>query len=412
MESYMQDYFHYSRLERGGALLLLGTSLIGFSLAILLPLFLLQAAFNFQDFGTEVTAFEAFFEKNSIFDKNTITFVEEEKETEGTLELFSFDPNTVSQEELLSLGIPSNVATKWVNYRASGAKFYQSEDVKKVYGLTDADYQRLAPYIKLPKRQQHLNVQNPDYSTFPNKTKNSPTNSLSPKKLFSFNPNTVTQKDLLKMGLSAKVAQTVMNFRNKGGTFRRPEDFSRIYGISETDFLLLKPFIHLINPNVNSDTHKSKNQPIAQNEPQNIPISYETPQKTIDINKADETQWKQLSGIGNYYAKRIVRFRESLGGFVSIAQVAETYHLPDSTFQKIKPFLVRSPIFRKLAINTASTKDLTTHPYLNTQEAKVLIAFREQHGTFQSIDDVKKVRAFNPQRVERLAPYLDFKIEN
>ena len=128
----------------------------------------------------------------------------------------------------------------------------------------------------------------------------------------------------------------------------------------------------------------------------------------VDINKADEKKWEALYGIGPYFAKKIVRFRESLGGFASIDQVGQTYHLPDSTFRKIKSHLILSPITRKIHINHEDEVSLKKHPYIDWKQAKVIIAYRSKHGPFSNTTELGKIKILSSEDVKRLDPYLSF----
>jgi competence ComEA-like helix-hairpin-helix protein len=114
-----------------------------------------------------------------------------------------------------------------------------------------------------------------------------------------------------------------------------------------------------------------------------------------------------LPGIGSKLANRIIRFRDKLGGFYSVEQVGETYGLPDSTFQKIKPFLILGdrPLVR-ININTADAATLKEHPYIGWTAARALVAYRAQHGPFSTIEDVEKVSPILADQIKRLIPYL------
>ncbi|RMF31225.1 MAG: helix-hairpin-helix domain-containing protein, partial [Bacteroidetes bacterium] len=132
---------------------------------------------------------------------------------------------------------------------------------------------------------------------------------------------------------------------------------------------------------------------------------------TLDINRSSEEDWQRLRGIGPTYARRIVHFREKLGGFSSIEQVGETYNLPDSVFQKIRPHLQPSPIFRPLPLNRADFETLNAHPYIRYRQARFLVRYREQHGPIPNAAAFRKAAygVFSESEIERLLPYLDFK---
>jgi len=91
----------------------------------------------------------------------------------------------------------------------------------------------------------------------------------------------------------------------------------------------------------------------------------------------------------------------------AVEQIAETYGLPDSTFQKIKPYLfVTDGSIKKLNINAATTDELKTHPYIRYQLANVIVNFRLQHGNYKQVEDLKKIMILTDDVYEKLKPYI------
>ena len=127
----------------------------------------------------------------------------------------------------------------------------------------------------------------------------------------------------------------------------------------------------------------------------------------IDINIADTTALISLPGIGSKLAQRIIAFRNKLGGFYSVDQVAETYLLPDSTFQKIKPRLIagRTPV-KQININTASVDDMKSQSYLRYNLANAIYQYRQQHGDFKSVEEIKKIMLVTDEIFNKVQPYL------
>jgi len=127
----------------------------------------------------------------------------------------------------------------------------------------------------------------------------------------------------------------------------------------------------------------------------------------VDVNKATAESFQKLYGIGPAYSKRIVKFREALGGFSAVHQVSEVYGMPDSTFQSILPNLEISPvILHKMDLNTVSKDDLAMHPYLHWKQAKIIVAYRDMHGPFNHFDDLKKIHGLEQDMIEKMKPYL------
>ncbi len=214
---------------------------------------------------------------------------------------------------------------------------------------------------------------------------------------FYFDPNTIDAEGWSRLGLKTRTIATIINFLSKGGKFRKPEDLSKIYGLRKEEYDLLAPYIR-----------------IAENEGQRTPFIRE--QRTnqddgrrqpIDINLADSTDFIALPGIGNKLASRIISFRTKLGGFYSINQVGETFGLADSVFKKIKPLLVVEPSeIKKININTATIDELKAHPYIRYAIAAAIVAFRQEHGVFSQIEDIKKIRLITEEVYSKLSPYL------
>jgi len=114
-----------------------------------------------------------------------------------------------------------------------------------------------------------------------------------------------------------------------------------------------------------------------------------------------------LPGIGSKLAARIISFREKLGGFYSVDQVGETYGLPDSTFQKIKQYIkLDNASVKKININTATVDEMKAHPYIKFSIANPIVAYRNEHGAFSKIDDIKKVMVVTDEIYKKIVPYL------
>lgn len=312
---------------------------------------------------------------------------QEDAETpDAPAQLFEFDPNTATQEELQQLGLRERTAKSIVKYRSKGGQFRKKEDLKKIYTLAEEDYLRLEPYIRI--------TANGNYSDYPSYDKKEPrTYALAP-----FDPNTATEEELLSLGLPKGVVTVIIRFREKGGKYRRKEDLKKIYILDEADYLRVEPYISIAGDGASIPT-VSLDIPKAYDNQKNI---------TIDINKSSAEDWQQLRGIGPAFSGKITRFREALGGFASVEQVAETRGLPDSTFQKIRLQLRSSPVFRLMDINAADAETMDKHPYIDRRTAEAIVSYRQQHGPFRSADDLRKVYALPEGWVEKMKPYLEF----
>jgi competence protein ComEA len=128
----------------------------------------------------------------------------------------------------------------------------------------------------------------------------------------------------------------------------------------------------------------------------------------ISFSEADSIVLQIVPGIGPGSAGRIIKYREDLGGFHSTNQLSEVYGMKPETIELLWEFFEFSPlIFRKIKLNQSTIEEISSHPYISYGEAKVIVAYRNQHGGFQSIDDLLKIRIFKEEWIRKLAPYLD-----
>lgn len=235
-------------------------------------------------------------------------------------------------------------------------------------------------------------------------------------KHFNFDPNTATVAQLEELGLPKFIAERIEKYRSKGGKFRKKEDLAKIYGLYPETYERLEPYITLPsaeNESTNTPQAELIAQPIAA---EKITIAEKpvtiTPKKPetlakFDLNTADTTQLKLIRGIGSGYAKRIVKFRDILGGFANADQVRETYGLPTETADELLKYGFVNGNIKKLKVNQLAIADLR-HPYLKFAQARAIIAYREQHGNFKSIEDLKQIKILDEATIQKIEPYLEF----
>ncbi|MCS6930451.1 MAG: helix-hairpin-helix domain-containing protein [Saprospiraceae bacterium] len=315
----------------------------------------------------------------------------EPSESHSSSELFFFDPNTASVETLVRLGVPTRVAKTIQRYRERGGRFRHADDLGKIYTLPPEVFERLRPYVRIEG----------EYSLAERGAQASKTRF--PAEVFPFDPNTAPKEDLLRLGLSPTLVERLLRYREKGYVFRQKSDFKKLYGLSETDYARLEPYIVIAQPEAALTA-----RPAAYS---SGTYAQEYSLKPIDINRADMETWMRLPGIGTARANSILKFRERLGGFTSIDQVSETFGLPDSTFQQIRLWLrIETPVFRKIDLNAASEKELSAHPYINYQQARLIVSYREQHGPYKSPADIRRIAAFTDESwIAKVIPYLETK---
>jgi len=218
---------------------------------------------------------------------------------------------------------------------------------------------------------------------------------------FVFDPNKATAAELKSLGISPPLANRIVNYREKGGRFRKKSDLLRIYGLDTTTYNRLYAFIDLpvAAPSRHSVSAKVVEKPATKRV---------NSMARFDLNEADTAALKRIRGIGTILAQRIVRYRSVLGGFVSRAQLLEVYRLDsaviDALFQTA--YIGEDFVPRLIPLNTSSEFELAGHPYIGKTLAKAIVAYRFQHGSFESIEDIRQIHHVDDSVFHRMRPYV------
>jgi len=221
-------------------------------------------------------------------------------------------------------------------------------------------------------------------------------NKTSEGKITVFNPNIASKEALAAIGFSNSLANRVVNYRLKGGKFLVKKDLMKIYEMDSVLYEKLFPFIDLPENILNENV-------IRKIEPKEKPLTAK-----FDLNKADTSQLIRIYGIGPKLSKRIVTYRDKLGGFVSPEQLTEVYGLDSLAVQTLfrKSFIDENFKPRLIDINTATEKELGDHPYIKYKLAKAIAVYRFQHGGYRVVDDLKKIALIDDAKFQKIKPYL------
>ena len=163
---------------------------------------------------------------------------------------------------------------------------------------------------------------------------------------FRFNPNTATMGDFQRLGFTERQAQSILNYREKGGRFRRKSDFAKSYVVADSVFERLEPFI-------------------------DIPL--------LDINAADSAAFDALPGIGPYFAAKMVSHRAELGGYSYPEQLMDIYRFDQEKFDALADLIVVGPS-DSLSLWTLDEAALARHPYIDKRAAHGIVLFRNNNS--------------------------------
>ena len=252
--------------------------------------------------------------------------------------------------------------------------------------------------------------------------------------LFSFDPNIADSATLRALGLSERVTSNIVKYRRTGARFHEPHDLARIYSMDSASFAALLPYIcipaqpqksprqHLRTARSVADSTAYPAVQVADTFPIQSP-KQENPYREymanklhagefLDINRADTADLMRIPGVGRYYASAIVKYRQRLGGYTSLAQLQELgkdYDV-DNLPANIGDWLTidENVACRQINVNTATLKELKAHPYIGYYRARAICDLREAEGRIVGLRQLSFLDTFSAEDIARLAPYLSF----
>jgi competence protein ComEA len=354
----IQDYFTFSRNERRGIIILL--TLI-FLLAITNKvIFYFETPSKLDPVLFDSARYELGLLNDSL------------NQQEDSKRLFTFNPNLIDSITLTNLDLPESVKQNLLRFRTKGGKFYSVFDFRKIYGVTEEIFLEIKPFIQVAENDMAEKQRNPSTE------------------LFAFDPNTTSDVDFQRLGLTERQIRTIRNYQEKGGSFRSNADFFKMWGLTDHQKNTLADYIRIETTEITERKMESV-----------------TEIKAMDLNTADSTELELLPGIGDKLSKRIVKYRDMLGGYYSVTQLKEVYGLNEQTIQLITPSLtIDLNKIKKIEWNFADAFELSKHPYLRNNLSKQIVKFRSKNGSISNLEILRDSMILNIAEYNRLKPYF------
>lgn len=227
-----------------------------------------------------------------------------------------------------------------------------------------------------------------------------------------FDPNTADSSTLVHLGFKPWQAKNLLKYRAKGGRYRKPEDLKRLYGMTDSMYQILQPYIQIVRTEVDSlrmdsmgrdslwrDTTRYDSMPKWQH------VKKDT---ILNLRTADTTELKMIRGVGSYRAKQIVRYRDALGGFVRVEQLREVEGMELLADSVMKHFVLDSANVKQLNVNSMGVRQLSRHPYLRFEDAKAIYELRRRKIKLDSIEQLYELETLSEETIKKVAPYLNF----
>lgn len=217
-----------------------------------------------------------------------------------------------------------------------------------------------------------------------------------------FDPNTASIEEMIRSGVPIGSAKRIIAYRNKGGNFYKKEKLEN-FGFTEEEYAKVLPYISIKERN--NAYPRSYQQ--YKKEPRESSYRREPEPEHVALNSTNAEELMRFKGIGPGYSRRILEYRDKLGGFIAKEQLKEVYGLPDSTYQHIIDRVSADPNqVRRIDVNSATEEELAAHPYIGKFMAKNIVKLRQDLGSFKNISDLRQVPLINEQKYRKIVPYI------
>jgi len=356
----IKEFFNFSKRERRGIIVLLCLILVLVISNIILDYRINKKQLDFSEFENEIDEWYA---------SDTAIDISE-------VELFYFDPNNTSRSQFLQLGIPEHVADNIISYRSKGGKFKNPNDFARIYGLEPELFDILHPYISIATQKKRSYK-----STKENKTEY---------ELKEFNPNNATKNELISIGFEPYLANNLIKYRSSGAVFYEKNDLLKLYGMDTLFFDKIEPYIVIDTTNIIFDENEDIDELLI-----------------IEINSAEANDLIKIKGIGDVYSDRIIKYRNLLGGFVSVNQLTEVYGINPETIDIIKnQIIIDSSLVNCININSADFTSLIRHPYIEKENVQAILNYRKLVGKFEDKSELLSQKVISEELYLKLSPYI------
>jgi len=228
---------------------------------------------------------------------------------------------------------------------------------------------------------------------------------------FYFDPNELGLEQWQQMDMDDRIARNIIRYREKGGTFRDKEGFRKIYGMEDSVFAILDPYLRFKEkekaPSSSYYNNKDKKDSTKQT---NNYTKHQQDTVIIELNSADSASLLACRGIGPSFAGRIIRYRELLGGLIKVEQLLEVRGMDSLRFSGFRDQVTVNPeLARKIDLNHVTFKEMLRHPYFEYYLVKAIFNYKDEIKAFDSVEQLRKIPVMYEELYEKISPYLEVK---
>ena len=223
-------------------------------------------------------------------------------------------------------------------------------------------------------------------------------------KIYPFNPNFITDYKGYKLGMSVPEIDRLLAFRKQNKYVNSAKEFQAVTKVSDSLLNAISPYFKF------PDWVNNKKEFATYKKYPNTAFSKKEKIVIIDINQATQEDLIKIYGIGEAISLRILKFKESLGGFVSMEQMNDVWGLSPEVIENLNTHfkISATPTVKKIDINNASIKELSLFPYFKYPISKNIVTFRSMNGDIKNIEDLTKIKGLSIEKAKIIALYLNF----
>lgn len=224
-------------------------------------------------------------------------------------------------------------------------------------------------------------------------------------KKYLFNPNFITDYKGYKLGMTIDQIDRLLAFRRENKYVGSAKEFQDITKVSDSLLVTMVPYFKFPDwIQGKKEVKRTRNYSSEKEVVKNKKII------VIDINQATQEDLVKVSGIGDILSLRILKQKERLGHFVSMEQLKEVWGLSSEVLSNLNSHfdILELDSFKKIAINDASLKELSSFPYFRYVLAKQILIHRSMNGNINNIEDLIKIKGFPVEKAKIIGLYLEF----
>lgn len=302
MKNFLKQYFTFNNRERNGIIVLLAIIVLLIISIQLVPYIIKQPTVDFNYLNEHVKQLQQTSVKDTS-DELALSSLEIEMNnspaSEKKEQLFNFNPNSATTDELKQLGFSEKLIHTLINYRNKGGRFHKKEDLKKVYGIKENFYQAIESYIVFDSVKQAAPLHSDNYRE---------EKSLSDE----MELNSADSISLVKLrGIGPSFAHRIIAYRNKLGGFYKMEQLKEVYGLDSSMYALVSSQLDINDQQLT----------------------------TININTATVDELKRHPYIKYNFANLIVNYRTQHGLYKDVDDIKKLRLVSDELYLKLAPYL-------------------------------------------------------------------------